>query len=117
MPARLLRTAVVLLLALVALCLAWELWLAPLRPGGSWLVLKVIPLLAALRGVLSGQRYTYQWLSLCIWLYVAEGLVRATSDSGPTIVLAALEIVLALAIFAACAGFARLTAPSRATKP
>jgi hypothetical protein len=34
------RTAVGSLLALIALCLAWELVLAPLRPGGSWLALK-----------------------------------------------------------------------------
>ena len=33
------RTAVAALLALIALCLAWELVLAPLRPGGSWLAL------------------------------------------------------------------------------
>src|SRR5690606_28653235 len=39
------RTASVCLIGLIALGLAWELWLAPLRPGGSWLVLKVIPLL------------------------------------------------------------------------
>ena len=32
------------LLALIALCLAWELVLAPLRPGGSWLALKALPL-------------------------------------------------------------------------
>ena len=28
------------LVVLIFLCLAWELWLAPLRTGGSWLVLK-----------------------------------------------------------------------------
>ena len=66
-----------LLVALIALGLAWELWLAPLKPGGSWLVLKVLPLLAPLFGVLRGKRYTYQWSTLLIWLYVAEGATRA----------------------------------------
>jgi len=36
------------LIALIILCLAWELWLAPLRPGGSSLVFKVLPLLLPL---------------------------------------------------------------------
>ncbi|MBM3355478.1 MAG: DUF2069 domain-containing protein, partial [Betaproteobacteria bacterium] len=54
------RAASATLVGLLALCVAWELWLAPLRPGGSWLVLKALPLLAPLFGVLRGRRYTYQ---------------------------------------------------------
>ena len=53
-------TASTSLIALIFLCVAWELWLAPLRPGGSWLVLKALPLLAPLMGILKGRRYTYQ---------------------------------------------------------
>jgi len=68
------------LLALIALCVAWELVLAPLRPGGSWMVLKVLPLLIPLRGVLKRDVYTLQWTSMLILIYLAEGLVRATSD-------------------------------------
>jgi uncharacterized membrane protein len=68
------------LLALIALCIAWELVLAPLRPGGSWLVLKVLPLLIPLRGVIKRDVYTLQWTSMLILLYFAEGIVRATSD-------------------------------------
>ncbi|QRX83374.1 DUF2069 domain-containing protein [Glaciimonas sp. PAMC28666] len=69
------------LLALIALCVAWELFLAPLRPGGSWMVLKVIPLLLPLRGILKRDIYTMQWSSMLILIYFAEGIVRATSDS------------------------------------
>jgi uncharacterized membrane protein len=68
------------LLALIALCIAWEMALAPLRPGGSWLVLKVLPLLIPLRGVLKRDVYTLQWTSMLILLYFTEGIVRATSD-------------------------------------
>jgi uncharacterized membrane protein len=68
------------LLALIALCVAWELVLAPLRPGGSWMVLKVLPLLVPLRGVLKRDVYTLQWTSMLILIYFAEGIVRATSD-------------------------------------
>jgi uncharacterized membrane protein len=114
MQRHLVHAAVAILLVLVALSLAWELWLAPLRPGGSWLVLKVLPLLAALRGLLAGRRHTYQWMSLCIWLYVAEGLVRVSTDTGPAAMLAYIETSLALGLFALCVVFARLTAPSRA---
>ena len=74
--------AVGFLTALIALCVAWELVLAPVRPGGSWLVLKVVPLLAPLFGVLRGRRYTFQWSTLLIWIYVVEGAVRAWSDTG-----------------------------------
>lgn len=69
------------LLILIALCVAWELFLAPLRPGGSWMVLKVIPLLLPLRGILKRDIYTMQWSSMLILIYFAEGIVRATSDS------------------------------------
>ena len=32
------------LLGLIVLGLAWEIWLAPLREGGSWWAIKVLPL-------------------------------------------------------------------------
>ncbi|MFC5475114.1 DUF2069 domain-containing protein [Paraherbaspirillum soli] len=73
--------AIVSLLGLIALCVAWELVLAPLRPGGSWMVLKALPLLLPLRGVLKRDVYTLQWSSMLILIYLAEGIVRATSDS------------------------------------
>jgi uncharacterized membrane protein len=100
------------LLALIALCLAWEIWLAPLRPGGSWLMLKVLPLLLPVRGVLAGRRRTYQWASMFILVYVAEGSVRAWSDHGLSAALALAEAVLALTFFASAVTFARL-APAR----
>jgi uncharacterized membrane protein len=96
------------LLALIGLGLAWELWLAPLRPGGSWLVLKVLPLTLPLAGLLKNRMYTYRWLSLMVWLYFTEGVVRATSEPAPGAWLAALEVLLCLALFAACALHVRL---------
>lgn len=84
------------LLLLIALCVAWELVLAPLRPGGSWMVLKVVPLLLPLRGVLKRDIYTMQWSSMLILLYLAEGVVRATSDSTATsAALGWIEVALA----------------------
>ena len=94
---------------LICLCLAWELWLAPLRPGGSWLALKALPLALALGGVFSGKRYTYQWASMLILAYFAEGVIRAWSEFDFARTLACVEIALALAFFAAAVSFARLT--------
>ena len=96
------------LLALIVLCLAWELWLAPIRPGGSWLALKALPLCIPLAGLLKHRMYTYRWLSLMIWLYFTEGVVRAWSDKPPGNWLAMVEIALCVVLFAACAAHVRL---------
>ncbi|OWT54468.1 DUF2069 domain-containing protein [Candidimonas nitroreducens] len=97
--------AVLSLVALIVLCLAWELRVAPLRPGGSLLVLKVLPLLLPLRGVLKGRIYTMQWASMLILLYLMEGAVRAYSDPAPlSAEMAWIEVVLS-AIFYLCAIF------------
>ena len=102
--------AIISLIALIALCLAWELFLAPLRPGGSWLVLKVLPLLMPLFGVLRGKRYTFQWACMLILLYFAEGVVRAWSDQPPASVLVAIEIALSSVFYLAAVFYAKLTA-------
>lgn len=96
--------AVASLLALIALCVAWELFLAPLRPGGSWLVLKVVPLLIPLIGVLKRNLYTLQWSSMMILLYLTEGIVRASSDQGFSATLGLIEVAL-VCIFFFCAIF------------
>ncbi len=112
-PARLLnRGAAASLLLLIALGIAWEWRLAPLRPGGSTLVLKVLPLLAALPGILRGRRYTHQWASLPSLVYAMEGIVRAMTENGMSRWLALAEIVLALSLFATTAFYAR-AAPRR----
>lgn len=97
------------LLGLIALGLSWEMWLAPLRPGGSWLALKVLPLAIPLAGLLKNRMYTYRWVSLMVWLYFTEGVVRAWSDFSATgRALAGVEVLLCLMLFAACAGHVRL---------
>ena len=97
------------LLALAALCLAWELWLAPLRPGGSLVALKALPLALPLPGILSGRRYTFQWSSMLILAYFAEGATRAWADHDLARTLAFGEVALSLAFFAAAVSYARLT--------
>jgi uncharacterized membrane protein len=94
-------SAVGSLVALIALCVAWELVLAPLRPGGSWLVLKVLPLLLPLRGILKRDIYTLQWSSMLILLYLAEGVVRGLTDKGLSVTLGWMEVAL-VCIFFVC---------------
>ena len=98
------------LIALIFLCLAWELWLAPLRPGGSMLALKAVPLLAPLFGVLRGKRYTHQWASMLVLLYMVEGIVRAMTETGAARFLGTLETLLALTFFACAIFYAKLSA-------
>ena len=97
--------AVATLLALVALGLAWELWLAP--TGRGTLAIKVLPLVLALPGLLKYRMFTYRWLSLVLWLYVVEGSVRAVGDGGLSARLAGLEVGLCIVLFIACATHVR----------
>ena len=96
------------LIALFLLCLAWETALAPLRPGGSYIAFKALPLLLPLPGILSGKVYTYQWSSMLALLYLGEGAMRAASERGTSQALAIAEIVLSAAFFAAAVGYVRL---------
>jgi uncharacterized membrane protein len=102
--------AVAALLGLIALGLAWELWLAP--TGSRWLAFKVLPLLWPLAGLLKHRLYTYRWVSLLVWLYFTEGIVRATgvpsgADAGLDVWLAWIEVALCLVLFTACAAHVR----------
>ncbi|WP_116135593.1 DUF2069 domain-containing protein [Trinickia diaoshuihuensis] len=96
------RGAAFALVALIVLSVAWECWLAPLRPGGSAFVLKAVPLVCALPGVWRRKLYTLQWASMLVLLYMAEGIVRGMTDGGPSARLAWIELALAAA-FLVCA--------------
>jgi len=97
------------LIALILLCLAWETVLAPLRPSGSLLILKVVPLLLPLFGILNGKRYTYQWASMFILFYFMEGAVRAWADVGLSAKLALIEVVLTTVFYGCTIYYAKLT--------
>ncbi len=97
--------ALALLLALIVLGLAWELWLAP--TGSGTLALKVLPLVLCLLGLWRHRMYTFRWLSLLVWLYFTEGVVRASTESGVSMALALAEVVLSVALFCVCAFYIR----------
>jgi uncharacterized membrane protein len=107
-------SAVVSLIALIFLCLLWEALLAPLRPGGSFLILKALPLLAPLFGILRGWVFTYMWTPLLALVYFSEGVVRGWSEAGAAQPLALAEIGLAIVLFASCVWYVRAVRPPRA---
>jgi uncharacterized membrane protein len=94
---------VVLLLALMLLSLAWELWLAPFptRSGLPWFAIKILPLALAVRGFATNKLYTFKWMSLAVWLYFIEGIVRGWGDKGVSSPLAWIEAALSVLLFMA----------------
>lgn len=94
------------LLGLIVLGLAWELWLAP--TGSGTLAIKVLPLALCVLGLLRHRMYTFRWLSLLVWLYFMEGVVRATTEQGWSRALAVVEIGLCLLLFTSSALYIRL---------
>ena len=100
--------AIISLLGLIILGLIWELWLAPLKPGGSFLAIKVLPLCIPLAGLLKNRMYTFRWVSLLVWLYFIEGTVRGYSDPFPSRYFAWIETALCLILFTACAVYVRI---------
>ncbi|MBK1891711.1 DUF2069 domain-containing protein [Undibacterium sp. 14-3-2] len=100
--------ACVSLIALILLCILWEAWLAPVRAGSFWLMLKALPLFIPLRGVLRKDNYTMQWTSMLIWLYFTEGIVRAYSDINLlSVKLAWMEVILSITYVTGVLGYLR----------
>ena len=93
--------------ALIVLGLAWELWLAPLRPGAWLLSLKVIPLALALPALHAGRVRVFQWWSMIVMIYLMEGLVRAASDHGLGALLGTIEASFAGIAFLAILAYVR----------
>jgi uncharacterized membrane protein len=100
------RAAALTWVTLLLLAVLWEWLLAPLRPGGSWLLLKAVTLLLPLAGVLRGDVKIMQWALLLVLLYIAEGSVRA-ADPPPAGTLAMIEIALGLVFFIAAIVYLR----------
>jgi len=76
-PSSFFRLAAALaLVSLITLCLAWEMWLAPLRPGGSLMALKALPLVLPLAGAnFFGVKYSFWAPLVTLALHVIYGVV------------------------------------------
>ena len=95
--------AIASLIWLIGWLVAWEIFVAPLHPGGSLLALKALPLLLPLRGVIKRDLYTLQWSSMVILVYFAEGVVRAWADTSEASRAMALGEIVLVVVYYACA--------------
>ena len=86
---------------LIIISLGWELWWAPLRPGGSWLALKALPLCLPLAGILKGKIYTYQYASMLVLFYAAEAVMRLFDATAASRWCAAAALLCAVVFFVA----------------
>lgn len=103
-PLPYLATSISLIL-LILLSLSWELWIAPLREGGSWLALKALPLCLPLTGILKKRIYTYQYSSMLILIYFAEACMRLADTAVASRICATVSVLLCIAFFLGCLAF------------
>lgn len=96
------RLAFGLSLAMVVYGIAWEALIDPIREG-SMLWLKVAPILPLLPGLLKGRVRRHQAMSLLIWIYLCEALVRIAAPQATEAWLSAGWLVLGLGVFGAVA--------------
>lgn len=101
------RLALAGLLALTVTELLWEMLLAPLRPGGSWLALKALPLALLIAAILRGSKRARQWLALLLPFYLAEAVARAATKSGRHALVAWFAAMIATVTFVALLAWAR----------
>lgn len=80
------------------------------------MILKVVPLMFPLFGILRGKIYTYQWSSMLILIYFAEGAVRAYTDHGLSAQLALAECVLSVVFFTSAILYVREALRSQSKK-
>ena len=92
------KLAFVSAVLLCLLCIAWEWFISPLRPNGSWMALKFIPLGLMLPGLYRGKNYQTQATSMIILLYFLEGSARLF-EPGLNWIMASLEVLLSSVIF------------------
>jgi len=96
------------LIGLIFLNLFWEIFYNPLNTNGSWMVVKSLVLLIPLPGILKKNRYTYQWSSMFIWLFIMEGIVRFYSELGVSRDMASYQIFLGTLFFFSSIFFCRV---------
>ena len=95
-------------LGLPVLTLLWDGVFAPLGTGRWLLVVKLLPLVLPLRGIVSGRVYTYQYCSMLVLAYFVEGVMRLFDAVPFSRVFAALEVLLSVLFYTACLAYLKL---------
>ena len=99
--------ALVFWIALIVLTILWEGWLAPIKPAGMWLMIKSLPLLIPLFGMLHEKRVYFSIASLIAMPYFTEGVMIswgeiATGISNPMLLTCSLAQTLLVLCFVFC---------------
>lgn len=117
------RLALLAYVCLIGLTLVWEAWLVPARHAPAlWLLIKTVPLLLPLPGLLRARRRAYLWAMLLILLYFIEGVVLSVSRRADPLALdsvlpyALAETLLSALFFAAAAVHLRRARGFRQTR-
>jgi len=113
-------------LGLLANSLAWPLWYSPGGPYPEWMLLKTLPLLLPLRGLLHGRRRTHQWTSFLALPYIMGSIAAIYGYLVPPHYTSAIDalggliqLVPASALMVGCMYYAYATAgtdPARSAK-
>ncbi|MDD2183342.1 DUF2069 domain-containing protein [Kingella sp. SNUBH-2017] len=104
-PVRSHRLAAAAWFGLMLLTLWWD-WLAAPLHNGIWLpLIKLLPLLLAARGILSGKIYTYQYASMLVLFYFTEGVMRLFDAVPASRWFAAAETALSVLFFVLCLAY------------
>ena len=88
------QRAVALVGAAALYAALWELWLAPLRPGGSWLALKALPLAGLWLPLARGNRRARQAASLILRALTEPSRHAFAATVGTVLAIAALAAIL-----------------------
>tara|TARA_A100001011_G_C14308405_1_gene844347 strand:- start:1335 stop:1709 length:375 start_codon:yes stop_codon:yes gene_type:complete len=91
--------ALMIVICMIILGIAWEIWLNPIKEEGSLLWLKVTPLIVTLPGLVKGNVYTFQWISLLVWFYICEALVRVYTVQMIEIILSIIWLIMSIILF------------------
>jgi uncharacterized membrane protein len=91
-------------IALIVLLLGWY---GVHDPSPLALTLLLLPLLFPLRGLLTGNPYTFAWSSFLILIYFIHGVVEAYANPAVR-PLASLEILFSVAFYSGAVLYARL---------
>ena len=94
-------------IALIVLTVLWEGWLAPTQPAGLWLMIKSLPLLIPLFGMLHLKRIHFSIAGLISMPYFTEGVMiswgeMATGVQNPLLLAVSLAEVFLVLGFVGC---------------
>lgn len=91
--------AIFFIIAMSIWCILWEGHLAPIGKDSSLLILKGLPIIIPIFGLLRNSIKTYQYTLLLLLPYFIEGVFRGYAENGIHRLMAIGEIIISLLIY------------------